>query len=403
MLPRPGCARSAVKAYMSGYCRRYCAASQVHTQPKKGDKVVVGMSGGVDSSVTAKLMLDQGYDVSGIYMRNWDTRDESGTDEGCEWKKDWKDVQRVCDLLSIPCKMVDLSKEYWNRVFQPSLDAWASGVTPNPDVLCNRHVKFGALHEHLGLLAAEDTWFATGHYARKSWSNGRPTLLAGLDSVKDQSYYLASIRECNLRPALFPLGAMHKSEVKRLAHDFKLPVADRKESMGICFVGQKGNFKEFLSKYLEGKPGSIRDIETGEELGGHEGLWNYTVGERARIPNMLQRWYVADKDTVNNIVYVVPGPDHPALFKQSMSADQFDWIWTDAPPEDIDRPDGLEAYVKFIYRMSPTRCTVRRQGRGVQILLDEPMRDVSLGQVAVIYHGDERRVLGCGTITHTES
>ncbi|KAL1742161.1 tRNA-specific 2-thiouridylase [Schizophyllum fasciatum] len=350
------------------------------------------MSGGVDSSVTAKLMQDQGYDVSGIYMRNWDTRDESGTDEGCEWKKDWNDVQRV-----------DLSREYWTRVFQPSLDAWAIGVTPNPDVLCNRHVKFGALHEYLGLLAAENTWFATGHYARKSWLNGRPTLLAGLDPMKDQSYYLAGIRESNLRPALFPLGDLRKSRVKQLARDFKLPVADRKESMGICFVGKKGDFRGFLSNYLEGQTGSIRDLETGEELGTHEGLWGYTVGERARIPNMLQRWYVANKDTTTNTVYVVPGPDHPALFRSSMTVDTFDWIWEDAPPKDIDHPNGLKVSIKFIYRMSPTGCTIRRQGQGVQIVLDAPMRDVSLGQIAVVYHGDEQRVLGCGPITATAS
>lgn len=251
------------------------------------------------------------------------------------------------------------------------------------------------------MLAAENTWFATGHYARKSWSNGRPTLLAGLDPIKDQSYYLAGIRESNLRPALFPLGMLRKTQVKQLARDFNLPVADRKESMGICFVGQKGDFRGFLSNYLQGQAGRIVDLESRKEVGTHGGLWNYTVGERARIPNMLQRWYVSDKDASTNTVYVVPGPNHPALFKQAMIVKKFDWIWTDAPPKEIDTTAGLKAFVKFIYRMAPVACTVRRRGQGVQIELDERMRDVSLGQTAVIYVGEERRVLGCGTITTT--
>ncbi|KAM6500137.1 tRNA-specific 2-thiouridylase [Amanita muscaria] len=364
------------------------------------------MSGGVDSSVTARLLADQDYDLSAVYMRNWDTRDESGTDRGCEWEKDWEDVQRVCRMLDIPCHLIDLSREYWNRIFQPSLYQWEMGVTPNPDVWCNREIKFGALLERLQNDNSHlKPWFATGHYARKDWfgppSKRRPRLLRGVDRNKDQSYYLSSISEAGLGRALFPLGHLTKPEVRKLAKKYQLPTAERSESMGICFVGEKTKFSKFLSSYIPTNPGPIYDISTNKLLGQHAGLWNYTIGENARIGGMPARMFVTRKDSTSNAIYVAPGTENSALYCTSISVANYRWIWADEAPEAISASPGFRARIMYRYRMSDVPCTVFIQGDPSNLLIkfNEPQKAVSPGQVAALWDGDW--CLGCGIIAYT--
>ncbi|KAG1893283.1 tRNA-specific 2-thiouridylase [Suillus fuscotomentosus] len=360
------------------------------------------MSGGVDSSVTAKLLTDKDYDLSAVFMRNWDTRDESGSDHGCEWEKDWEDVRRVCGVLDIPCKMVDLSREYWTRVFEPSLKSWESGITPNPDVWCNKEVKFGALLDHLtedpGL--SNTPWLATGHYANKDWKyhNGvpRPRLLRPRDVTKDQTYYLSSVPERSLSRAIFPLGSIKKTEVRELAVKWNLPTAARQESMGICFVGEKLKFNDFISQYIPPKPGPIIDLETGLQVGEHAGPWNFTIGQGAKVRGLKEKTFVVKKDIPKNIIYVVPGTDHSALYAQSLTIRDWTWIWADSPPIELMRPGGLKARIKFRHVMSDIGCSVYSDNDCIRIDFDEPQKAIAPGQVATIYIEDW--CLGCGTI-----
>ncbi|KZT23973.1 5-methylaminomethyl-2-thiouridylate-methyltransferase [Neolentinus lepideus HHB14362 ss-1] len=348
------------------------------------------MSGGVDSSVAAKLLADQDYDLSAVFMRNWDTRDESGTDKGCEWEKDWEDVQRVCKMLDLPCRMVDLSREYWTRVFEPSLHLWESGATPNPDVWCNREVKFGAL---LDRLAPQTQWLATGHYARKEWTQSltpassdspelysmrvRPQLLRAADRHKDQTYYLSSIKEASLRRALFPLGDLTKPEVRAMAKRYDLPTAEREESMGICFVGEKRKFNEFISQYVPPKPGDIIDITTNEIIGKHQGLWNYTIGQGAKVRGLLSKAFVAKKDVENNVVYVVQGSDHPALYSNAMTVKDFEWILSDAPPLAVfDKTDGFKTRIKYRHTMETVPGTICRHGNYSHYTIESADRSI---------------------------
>ncbi|KAJ3484753.1 hypothetical protein NLI96_g5414 [Meripilus lineatus] len=366
-------------------------------------RFVVAMSGGVDSSVVAGLLANEGYDLSAVFMRNWDTRDESGTDSGCEWKKDWQDVQKVCSLLDIPYQMVDLSREYWTRVFDPSLRAWEAGATPNPDIWCNKEVKFGAL---LQKIIPQDTWLATGHYARKSWtatSTGtRPQLLRPSDRTKDQTYYLSSIPEQSLARSIFPLAQLQKSEVREHASKWGLPTAERAESMGICFVGEKRRFDDFISQYITPRPGAIIDHITGEALGTYEAMWTFTIGQGAKIRGMPQKMFVSGKDPKKNEIYVVPGSDHPLLYKSRIYAQDWKWIWGDSPPVAIDGVDGFRARVQFRHRMMDVGCIVKRGDKEGSIIieLDEPQKAVAPGQVAAIW--DQNWCLGCGVIEGAE-
>ncbi|KAH9917443.1 tRNA-specific 2-thiouridylase [Fomitopsis serialis] len=392
---------------------RRCFSTYKHhaprLEPKKGDRVVVAMSGGVDSSVVAKLLSEKDYALTAVFMRNWDTRDESGTDHGCEWEKDWEDVQLVCHKLDIPCKMVDLSRQYWTRVFEPCLDMWRKGYTPNPDIWCNKEVKFGGLVDQL---ADGDYWLATGHYANKAWvahrsliseSAGgtpvlRPTLIRPKDRTKDQTYYLSAISEQSLARTIFPLAPFSKREVRELARKAGLPTAARQESMGICFVGEKRRFNDFLAQYITPNPGSVVDLETNRTVGRHQGLWQYTIGQNARISGLDRKAYVARKDLEHNIVYVVPGSDHPALYFKGLVASGFQWIWHDSVPSALNTDNAFHCRVKFGYRTPDVACTVRRGAEedALRLTFAEPQKHVAPGQVAVVLDGD--RVLGCGTI-----
>ncbi|KAI0807834.1 5-methylaminomethyl-2-thiouridylate-methyltransferase [Fomes fomentarius] len=370
------------------------------------------MSGGVDSSVTAKLLADQDYDLSAVFMRNWDTRDESGTDQGCEWEKDWEDVQQVCRTLGIRCEMIDLSREYWTRVFEPALELWESGATPNPDVWCNREVKFGALIDRL---TDKSPWLATGHYADKRWrlpalslSNlfayskfpARPQLCRPLDRSKDQTYYLSAIPESSLARALFPLAPYKKTEVREMAHKWGLPTASREESMGICFVGEKRKFTDFISQYVPPKPGHIINLENGKIIGRHQGLYSYTVGQNAGIQGMSERMFVARKDPKENAIYVVPGSNHPALYTNSIIVDKWKWIWSDAPPDGLDA-EGYRGRVQYRHRMMDVAGTIQQLGDGkMRITFQKAQGSVATGQVAAMWHRDW--CLGCGIIAGTD-
>ncbi|EIW60203.1 tRNA 5-methylaminomethyl-2-thiouridylate-methyltransferase [Trametes versicolor FP-101664 SS1] len=370
------------------------------------------MSGGVDSSVTAKLLADQDYDLSAVFMRNWDTRDESGTDSGCEWKKDWEDVQRVCRMLDIPCEMVDLSREYWTRVFEPALAMWESGNTPNPDIWCNREVKFGALIDRLH---SRDAWLATGHYTDKSWAHPqlswanmyaynkippRPQLRRPVDRSKDQTYYLAAISEASLARSIFPLAPYKKTEVREMAQKWGLPTASREESMGICFVGEKRRFDDFLSQYVTPKPGPIIDLTNGQTVGRHRGLHTLTIGQNARLKGMAEKMFVARKDAKENALYVVPGSTHPALYSDSMIVDNWRWVWADTPPPGVATANGMLAQVQFRHRMLDLPCRVYQRGDGtVRINFRRPQSSVATGQVAAIWKNDW--CLGCGIISQT--
>ncbi|KAJ7364272.1 tRNA-specific 2-thiouridylase [Mycena albidolilacea] len=357
------------------------------------------MSGGIDSSVSAKILAaQQDYDLSAVFMRNWDTRDEYGnSDKGCEWEKDWEDVQKVCKVYDIPCQMIDLSKEYWNRVFEPSLRMWEDGITPNPDVWCNREIKFGALLEHLPHSNPEKPpWLATGHYARKDWSSSRPRL-------QDQSYYLSSITQMGLARALFPIGGLTKPEVRRIADDGGMPpsVLERQESMGICFIGEKKrtDFKDFISSYITPSPGPVKMLSTGKTLSEHNGLWSFTIGEKIRLRGMPEKMYVAQKDVPTNTIFVTPGRD-PSLFCITVRVRDFAWIWPDSPPTGLDQ--GIQLSAQIRHRMRPVRCTVktRHESQELDITFDESLKGVALGQVSALWDGDW--CLGCGVITNAE-
>ncbi|KDR73743.1 hypothetical protein GALMADRAFT_72401 [Galerina marginata CBS 339.88] len=370
------------------------------------------MSGGVDSSVAAMLLAKQDYDLSAVYMRNWDTRDESGSDKGCEWEKDWEDVQIVCRKLGLPCELIDLSKEYWNRVFEPSLRQWEVGISPNPDVWCNKEIKFGALLEKLPINKSteKDTWFATGHYASKTWSSQpssssssltsptRPKLLRPTDKQKDQTYFLSAISEPGLRRALFPIGHLTKPQVRELAKQKGLATAERPDSVGICFVGERTRFGGFLMSYIDPSPGPIINKLTGETIGEHGGLWNFTIGQNARVPGMGQKMFVVEKDKNTNAIMVVPGSTHESLFSSVISVPEFTWIWRDAPPSGIDLPEGARLKVQHRYRMEPVHCVAKRTQDGVlRIACERPQQAVTPGQVAALWDGDW--CLGSGVIS----
>ncbi|CDO73666.1 hypothetical protein BN946_scf185014.g136 [Trametes cinnabarina] len=287
-------------------------------------------------------------------------------------------------MLGIPCELVDLSREYWNRVFEPALRMWESGSTPNPDIWCNREVKFGALFDHL---TRKDAWLATGHYADKSWARPslrlsnmfaydkiptRPQLRRPVDRTKDQTYYLSAVPESSLARALFPLAPYKKTEVREMAAKWGLPTASRDESMGICFVGEKRRFEDFISQYIPPKPGPIIDLTNGKIVGKHQGLYTFTIGQNARIKGMPQKMFVARKDSDANTLYVVPGSDHPALYSKSIVADKWKWIWEDMPPEDIDSSKGFLAQVQYRHRMLDYRIP-SESGLHVLEVLRQPL------------------------------
>jgi tRNA-uridine 2-sulfurtransferase len=357
--------------------------------PTAGARVIVGLSGGVDSAVTALLLKESGWDVHGLFMSNWDEDDD---DAYCTAARDFQDARAVATELGIPLHRVSFAAEYRERVFRHFLREHAAGRTPNPDVLCNREIKFGVALEWARRLGA--THFATGHYARLALAPDGPALHKGLDAAKDQSYFLHAVERTQLARTLMPLGELEKSTVRALARTAGLPVFDKPDSTGICFIGERP-FREFLGRFLVRTPGPI-ETPDGEPLGMHEGLPFYTLGQRAglriggRAGHGEQPWYVAAKDAARNVLIVVQGHDHPALVAAALTTGR--WHWLAAP-----RSAAFHGTVRVRYRQleQAARLEPRTDG-SMQVAFEQPQRAVTPGQYAVAYEGE--RCLGGGLI-----
>ncbi|WP_082233742.1 tRNA 2-thiouridine(34) synthase MnmA [Halobacillus massiliensis] len=344
----------------------------------KDTRVVVGMSGGVDSSVSALLLKQQGYDVIGIFMKNWDDTDENGV---CTATEDYEDVIRVCNQLDIPYYAVNFEKQYWDKVFTYFLDEYKAGRTPNPDVMCNKEIKFKAFMEHAMSLGAD--YLATGHYAQVQEVNGEYQMLRGVDNNKDQTYFLNQLSQDVLSKVMFPLGHLEKKEVRRIAEEHELATAKKKDSTGICFIGER-NFKEFLSEYLPAQPGEMQTLE-GEVKGKHDGLMYYTLGQRQGlgIGGAGDPWFVVGKNLEDNILYVGQGYHHEALYSDGLTAVDANWTRGAAPKE------AFDCTAKFRYRQEDSPVTVYPQKDGtVQVEFKEAERAITPGQAVVFYEGD---------------
>lgn len=348
-------------------------------------RVVVGMSGGVDSAVSALLLKRQGYDVVGVFMKNWEEQDENGV---CTAESDWRDVQDVCEIIDIPYYSVNFAKEYKERVFSLFLSEYEKGRTPNPDVLCNREIKFKAFLDFAMQLGAEK--MATGHFVR---TNEQGHLLRGVDGNKDQSYFLYMIHEQQLKKSIFPVGGMTKQDVRKIAEEAGLPVSKKKDSTGVCFIGER-DFKAFLQGFLPAQPGDMVTPE-GEKVGRHDGLMYYTLGQRRGLGiggrGDGRSFFVVDKDLKKNQLIVVQGEDHPLLYSKSAMASQATFIGEPLPEN---TPCRVTA--KFRYRQMDQPVTVTRTGDQLHFVFDQPQRAVTPGQSAVIYDGG--RCLGGGIV-----
>lgn len=365
-------------------------------------RVVVGMSGGVDSSVTAWLLKQQGYDVVGLFMKNWEDDDDS---EYCSTRQDLLDAVSVADLIGIDIEAVNFAAEYKDRVFADFLREYSAGRTPNPDVLCNAEIKFKAFLDHAMALGAER--IATGHYARvrqvqQGDHAGQFQLLKARDHTKDQSYFLHRLNQAQLSRTLFPLGEIPKTEVRRLAAQIGLPNAAKKDSTGICFIGERP-FREFLSRYLPTQAGPIL-TDDGREIGRHVGLSFYTLGQRKGLgiggvrgrqqaDGTADAWYVARKDLDSNTLYVVQGHDHPWLLQTRLQAQDVSWV--------AGQPPAAGPYgAKTRYRQTDAPCALATAPGGFALAFDQPQWAVTPGQSAVLYDGEV--CLGGGIIHHAD-
>ena len=351
------------------------------------ERIVVGMSGGVDSSVAALLLKEQGYDVVGVFMKNWEEQDENGA---CTAEEDWRDVRDVCDLIGIPYYSVNFAKEYWDRVFSYFLKEYRAGRTPNPDVLCNREIKFRAFLDFAMKLGASR--MATGHFVR---TDGEGRLLKGTDPNKDQSYFLYMVHDAQLKKSVFPVGSMTKQQVREIAKEKGLPVSAKKDSTGVCFIGER-NFKKFLSGFLPAQPGDMVAPD-GEIVGRHDGLMYYTLGQRRGLGiggrGDGRSWFVIGKDLEKNRLLVAQGEDHPMLYSSRCRAE--DVTWVGEPP--IREGETLRCTAKFRYRQPDQPVEVTLQGETLLIRSLAPQRAVTPGQSAVLYDGEN--CLGGGIVT----
>ena len=343
-------------------------------------KVICGMSGGVDSSVSAFILQQQGYQVEGLFMKNWEEDDDT---DYCTAAADLADAQAVCDKLGIKLHKINFAAEYWDNVFEHFLSEYKAGRTPNPDILCNKEIKFKAFLEY----AAEDlgaNYIATGHYVRRRGADDNAQLLRGLDANKDQSYFLYTLSSKQVGQSLFPVGDIEKPIVRAIAEDLGLITAKKKDSTGICFIGER-KFKDFLARYLPAQPGNIRTVE-GDIIGRHDGLMYHTLGQRKGLGiggvkgASEEAWYVVEKDLVNNELIVAQGHDHSALLSTGLIAQQLHWV--DRQP--ICEP--LRCTVKTRYRQTDVPCTIEPiDDESIKVIFDEPQIAVTPGQSAVFY------------------
>ena len=343
-------------------------------------KVICGMSGGVDSSVSAFILQQQGYQVEGLFMKNWEEDDDT---DYCTAAADLADAQAVCDKLDIKLHKINFAAEYWDNVFEHFLSEYKAGRTPNPDILCNKEIKFKAFLEY----AAEDlgaNYIATGHYVRRRGADDNAQLLRGLDANKDQSYFLYTLSSKQVGQSLFPVGDIEKPIVRAIAEDLGLVTAKKKDSTGICFIGER-KFKDFLARYLPAQPGNIRTVD-GDIIGRHDGLMYHTLGQRKGLGiggvkgASEDAWYVVEKDLVNNELIVAQGHDHSALLSTGLIAQQLHWV--DRQP--IREP--LRCTVKTRYRQTDVPCIIEPiDDESIKVIFDEPQIAVTPGQSAVFY------------------
>ena len=335
--------------------------------------VVVGMSGGVDSSVSALLLKEQGFHVIGLFMKNWDEKKTDGT---CSATKDFEDVVKVCETLDIPYYSVNFIQEYWDFVFTQFLGELKKGFTPNPDILCNREIKFHLFFKKAMQIGAD--FLATGHYAQII-SNPSPTLVKGLDPGKDQTYFLYTLKENILHKVLFPIGHLHKKEVRALALKHNLATAEKKDSTGICFIGKR-DFKEFISNYIPYQPGPFLTLD-GKKLGEHEGMAYYTIGQRKGlgIGGPGEAWFVVDKDPDFNIVYLAQGEEHPSLYAHELTATEMSWVGS--PPS---FPFSCKAKIR--YRQPEQECILEKiDDNTLNVRFLTPQRAITSRQSIVFY------------------
>lgn len=350
------------------------------TEDKKNIRVVVGMSGGVDSSVAALLLKEQGYDVIGVFMKNWDEKNDEGI---CTAEEDYEDVRRVCDQIGIRYYAVNFVKEYWDRVFTYFLDEYKKGRTPNPDVMCNKEIKFKAFLDYAMKIGAQ--YLATGHYAQVDYTDGEYRMLRGVDSNKDQTYFLCMLGQEQLSKTMFPVGHLTKKEVREIAIRAGLRTASKKDSTGVCFIGER-DFNKFLSNYLPAKPGEIKSLD-GKVLGKHDGLMYYTLGQRKGLGiggiGTGEPWFVVDKDLNKNILYVAQGENNPVAFTYGLEASELNWV------SNREKEGIFRCTAKFRYRQQDQGVTViLKEDNRCTVIFDSPQRGITPGQAVVFYNGE---------------
>ncbi|EMY47098.1 tRNA 2-thiouridine(34) synthase MnmA [Glaesserella parasuis] len=365
------------------YLQHFPALTDEQLAENAKKKVICGMSGGVDSSVSAFILQQQGYQVEGLFMKNWEEDDDT---DYCTAAADLADAQAVCDKLGIKLHKINFAAEYWDNVFEHFLAEYKAGRTPNPDILCNKEIKFKAFLEY----AAEDLgadFIATGHYVRRPPLEQQPKLLRGLDSNKDQSYFLYTLSEQQVAQSLFPVGNIEKPIVRAIAEDLGLATAKKKDSTGICFIGER-KFKDFLARYLPAQAGEIKTVD-GQVIGRHDGLMYHTLGQRKGLGiggvkgASENAWYVVEKDLVNNVLIVAQGQDNSALLSSGLIASQLHWV--DRQPI----REKLRCTVKTRYRQADILCEIQPlDDETIRVIFDEPQIAVTPGQSAVFYQGE---------------
>lgn len=354
------------------------------------ERVVLGLSGGVDSAVAAYVLKQQGYEVIGVFMRNWDSTlnndilgNPTNGNDICPQEQDYNDALAVAKHLGIELRRVDFIKEYWDHVFQYFLEEYAKGRTPNPDILCNKHIKFKAFLDYAMSIDAD--YIATGHYARVEHHDGKESvMLRGVDNNKDQTYFLCQLNQKQLNASLFPIGHLTKPEVRKIAEDLKIPVAYKKDSTGICFIGER-NFKEFLKNYIPAKEGKIVDIKTKKVVGEHQGIMYYTIGQRKglNIGGEGDAWFVVGKEYDDNVLYVARGNQNQWLLSDGALVTDVNWISNEKPQGEY------ECTAKFRYRQKDNDVTLHFiDDMTVYVTFKNSIKAVTPGQAAVFYQGD---------------